>query len=70
MMGEQDLKEAIEQNLIIYIVIGLIILALIIAIITSNKKIKKENIDMIKIKVNNNVLEVKLEDNEATKILV
>jgi len=31
---------------------------------------KRENIDMIKIKVNNNVLEVKLEDNEATKSLV
>ena len=34
------------------------------------KKIKEENIDMIKIKVNNNVLEVKLENNEATKSLV
>ena len=33
-------------------------------------EIKKENIDMIKIKVNSNVLEVKLEDNEATKSLV
>ena len=33
-------------------------------------EIKKENIDMIKIKVNNNVLEIKLEDNEATKSLV
>lgn len=31
---------------------------------------KEEKIDMIKIKVNNNVLEVKLEDNEATKSLV
>ena len=34
------------------------------------EKIKEENIDMIKIKVNNNVLEIKLEDNEATKSLV
>ena len=34
------------------------------------EKIKEENIDMIKITVNNNVLEVKLEDNEATKSLV
>ena len=34
------------------------------------EKIKEENIDMIKIKVNNNVLEVKLEGNEATKNLV
>ena len=34
------------------------------------EKIEEENIDMIKIKVNNNVLEVKLEDNEATKSLV
>ena len=34
------------------------------------EKIKEENIDMIKIKVNNSVLEVKLEDNEATKSLV
>ncbi len=123
-----------NKKLIIYIVIGLIILALIIAIILINKqntnrneletnqnysnkeniksneniqknissnqsiedvnittetnstktekttetpiqeqvteKIKEENIDMIKIKVNNNVLEVKLEDNEATKSLV
>ena len=33
-------------------------------------EIKKENIDMIKIKVNNNVLEIKLENNEATKSLV
>jgi len=143
MRGEQDLKDAIKQNLIdsgcnkkliIYIVIGLIILALIIAIILINKQntnrneletnqnysnkeniksneniqkniysnqsiedvnittetnsaktdnatetsiqeqvkeeIKEENIDMIKIKVNSNVLEVKLEDNEATKSLV
>ena len=31
---------------------------------------KEEKIDMIKIKVNNNVLEVKLEDNESTKSLV
>ena len=31
---------------------------------------KKESMDMIKIKVNNNVLEVNLEDNEATKSLV
>ena len=123
-----------NKKLIIYIVIGLIILALIIAIILINKqntnsneletnqnysnteniksneniqknissnqsiedvnittetnstktekttetpiqeqvteKIKEENIDMIKIKVNSNVLEVKLEDNEATKSLV
>ena len=123
-----------NKKLIIYIVIGLIILALIIAIILINKqntnsneletnqnysnteniksneniqknissnqsiedvnittetsstkkekttetpiqeqvteKIKEENIDMIKIKVNNNVLEVKLEGNEATKNLV
>ena len=123
-----------NKKLIIYIVIGLIILALIIAIILINKqntnrneletnqnyinkeniksneniqknissnqsiedvnittetnstktekttetpiqeqvteKIKEENIDMIKIKVNNNVLEVKLEDNEATRSLV
>ena len=123
-----------NKKLIIYIVIGLIILALIIAIILSNKQntnsnefetnqnysntgnlisneniqknissnqsiedvnittetnstktensaetsiqeqvkeeIKEENIDMIKIKVNSNVLEVKLEDNEATKSLV
>ena len=35
----------------------------------ATEKIKEENIDMIKIKVNNNVLEVKLEDNEATKSL-
>lgn len=34
------------------------------------EKIKEENIDMIKIKVNSNILEVKLEDNEATKSLV
>ncbi len=34
------------------------------------EKIKEENIDMIKIRVNNNVLEVKLEDNKATKSLV
>ena len=34
------------------------------------EKINEENIDVIKIKVNNNVLEVKLEDNEATKSLV
>lgn len=33
-------------------------------------EIEKGNIDMIKIKVNNNVLEVDLEDNEATKSLV
>ncbi len=123
-----------NKKLIIYIVIGLIILALIIAIILINKQntnrneletnqnysnkeniksneniqknissnhsiedvyittetnsaktdnatetsiqeqvkeeIKKENIDMIKIKVNSNVLEVKLEDNEATRSLV
>ncbi len=123
-----------NKKLIIYIVIGLIILALIIAIILINKQntnrneletnqnysnkeniksneniqknissnhsiedvyittetnsaktdnatetsiqeqvkeeIKKENIDMIKIKVNSNVLEVKLEDNEATKSLI
>ena len=123
-----------NKKLIIYIVIGLIILALIIAIILINKQntnrneletnqnysnkeniksneniqknissnqsiedvnittetnsaktdnatetsiqeqvkeeIKEENIDMIKIKVNSNVLEVKLEDNEATKSLV
>lgn len=123
-----------NKKLIIYIVIGLIILALIIAIILINKQntnsneletnqnysnkeniksneniqknissnqsiedvnittetnsaktdnatetsiqeqvkeeIKVENIDMIKIKVNSNVLEVKLEDNEATKSLV
>ena len=117
-----------NKRLIIYIVIGLIILTLIIAIILSNKqntnsneleksqnnsnteniqknissnqstdninittetnsektenttgtsmqeqvteKIKDENIDMIKIRVNNSVLEVKLEDNEATKSLV
>lgn len=32
--------------------------------------VKEEKIDMIKIKINNNVLEVKLEDNEATKSLV
>ena len=31
---------------------------------------KEEKIDMIKIKVNNNVLDVKLEENEATKSLV
>ena len=31
---------------------------------------KKESMDMIKIKVNNNVLEVNLEDNEATRSLV
>ena len=31
---------------------------------------KEEKIDMIKIKVNNKVLEVKLEDNESTKSLV
>lgn len=123
-----------KKKLIIYIVIGLIILALIIAIILINKQntnsneletnqnysnkeniksneniqknissnqsiedvnittetnstktenstetsiqeqvkeeIKEENIDMIKIKVNSNILEVKLEDNEATKSLV
>ena len=123
-----------NKKLIIYIVIGLIILALIIAIILINKQntnrneletnqnysnkeniksneniqknissnhsiedvyittetnsaktdnatetsiqeqvkeeIKEENIDMIKIKVNSNVLEVKLEDNEATRSLV
>ena len=117
-----------NKRLIIYIVIGLIILTLIIAIILSNKqntnsneleksqnnsnteniqknissnqstdninittetnsektenttgtsiqeqvteKIKDENIDMIKIRVNSSVLEVKLEDNEATKSLV
>ena len=34
------------------------------------EEIKEENIDMIKIKVNSNVLEVKLEDNETTKSLV
>ena len=117
-----------NKKLIIYIVIGLMILTLIIAIILSNKqntnsneleksqnnsnteniqknissnqstdninittetnsektenttgtsmqeqvteKIKDENIDMIKIRVNNSVLEVKLEDNEATRSLV
>ena len=123
-----------NKKLIIYIVIGLIILALIIAIILINKQntnrneletnqnysnkeniksneniqknissnhsiedvyittetnsaktdnatetsiqeqvkeeIKEENIDMIKIKVNSNVLEVKLEDNEATRSLI
>ena len=123
-----------NKKLIIYIVIGLIILALIIAIILINKQntnsneletnqnysnkeniksneniqknissnqsiedvnittetnsaktdnatetsiqeqvkeeIKEENIDMIKIKVNSNILEVKLEDNEATKSLI
>ena len=117
-----------NKKLIIYIVIGLIILTLIIAIILSNKQntnsneleksqnnsnteniqknissnqsiedvnittetnsaktdnatetsiqeqvkeeIKEENIDMIKIKVNSNILEVKLEDNEATKSLI
>lgn len=32
--------------------------------------IKEEKIEMIKITVNNNVLEVKLEDNEATKSLI
>ena len=36
----------------------------------SAKIVKEEKIDMIKIKVNNNVLEVKLENNEATKSLV
>lgn len=34
------------------------------------EEIKEEIIDMIKIKVNSNILEVKLEDNEATKSLV
>lgn len=34
------------------------------------EEIKEENIDMIKIKVNSNILEVKLEDNEATKSLI
>ena len=34
------------------------------------EKTKEVGIDMIKIKVNNNVLEVKLEDNDATKSLV
>ena len=34
------------------------------------EKIKERNIDMIKIRVNNSILEVKLEDNEATKSLV
>ena len=35
-----------------------------------NSQSKEEIIDMIKIKVNNSILEVKLEDNEATKSLV
>ena len=34
------------------------------------EEIKEDNIDMIKIKVNSNILEVKLENNEATKSLV
>ena len=34
------------------------------------ENIKEESIGMIKIKVNNNIIEVKLEDNEATKGLV
>ena len=34
------------------------------------EKTIKEKVDMIKLKVNNNVLEVKLEENEATKSLV
>ena len=75
-----------NKKIIIYTIIGLIILALIIAIIISNKQNKEtsqnntensinrqgkeEIIDMIKIKVNNSILEVKLEDNEATKSLV
>ena len=108
-----------NKKIIIYTIIGLIILALIIAIIISNKQnketsqnntensiqeqttdtealeqgkvndsetstekqvidsetaikrqSKEEKIDMIKIKINNNVLDVKLEDNEATKSLV
>lgn len=33
-------------------------------------EVKEDNIDMIKIRVNSNVLEVKLEDNEATKSLI
>ena len=90
-----------NKKIIIYTIIGLIILALIIAIIISNKQNtetsiqekvtdtealeqekvndtessinsqgKEEIIDMIKIKVNNSILEVQLEDNEATKSLV
>ena len=83
-----------NKKLIIYIIIGLIILTLIIAMILNNKqntksneletnqnysnteqeqateKNKEEKIDMIKITINNNVLEVKLEDNETTKSLV
>ena len=83
-----------NKKLIVYIIIGLIILTLIIAMILNNKqntksneletnqnysnteqeqateKIKEEKIDMIKITINNNVLEVKLEDNETTKSLV
>ena len=97
-----------NKKIIIYTIIGLIILALIIAIIISNKQNtetrqnntensiqeqttdtealeqgkvndsepsinsqgKEEIIDMIKIKVNNSILEVKLENNEATKNLV
>lgn len=35
-----------------------------------NRQSKEEIIDMIKLKVNNSILEVKLEDNEATKSLV
>lgn len=35
-----------------------------------NFDIKKENVDMIKIKANNSVLDVKLEENEATKSLI
>ena len=38
--------------------------------ISTKRQGKEEKIDMIKIKVNNNVLEVKLDDNEATKSLV
>ena len=37
---------------------------------STKKQGEEEKIEMIKIKVNNNVLEVKLEDNEATKSLV
>ena len=37
---------------------------------STKRQNKEEEIDMIKIKVNNNVLDVKLEENEATKSLV
>ena len=37
---------------------------------STKRQNKEEEIDMIKIKVNNKVLDVKLEDNEATKSLV